>query len=739
MKIGIITITDGTNYGNKLQNYALLKTLESLHENAEVVTMNNYSLAGMNRFGRFKHSVKMFFTDRKKFDCEKRKYKVFKQYNEDYLKFSSEIVSNEMLSKADDYDLFVCGSDQIWNPFYVPNIELTTAYNAHKNAEKISYAASMGVESVPNDRYDEFCRCINALDYIAVRENAAAEYLSREIGRKIEVVVDPTLLLYRDDWEKFEVEPARCPKKYVLTYFLTRPNDEIVRGIQKYAIENSFDIVNLNDSSQPDWYTISPNEFLYMIHHSEFFFTDSFHGTVFSLIFHKDFFTFPRYGSNNDGKQKQGSRVKTLLSIAGKTERFIEKDSLPKISIIDYSEVDERIETERKKSLEYLRKATEKKTNFVELAEDECVGCGACAEVCPTEAIRMVEIDGFYYSHISKELCINCGKCKRICPQYNIDSASLKNSIKHKAYALENANDDIRMKSSSGGVFFELASFFIEKGGVVFSPCFDENFKLAHREISSSIDLSKALGSKYIQSEAWQSYPKVKKYLEKGIKVLFTGTPCQITALKAYLGKEYENLYTQDLVCHGVSSKKYFDAYRDYLKKKYNRKIINFYYRNKDNGWDPYSIKVIFEDGSEIVEICRENVYFSLFLRNYILRLSCYENCVGRKEERKSDITLADFWGINKHDNTGTSMVITHSEKGEEMLASIRNKMRRFETVPFEEAIKSNSSYNHGISKPLDKDFFDKETKINFEYLSRKYVDVNIIKKINRKIQRIVK
>lgn len=737
MKIGILTLTAGTNYGGKLQNYALRTKLQEIVPSAEVVTINNDTCGGDTSFSRHKHNLKVFITNRKLYFNQKKKQRVFDIYNSDYLNYTTTVIDNSNIKNVKDIDCYVCGSDQVWNPNYVPNVEINTAYNAPKGVKRISYAASIGVENIPESRKNEYIKTIGTMDAVSVRENEAAKLIKQLLDKDVNVVLDPTLLLNDNQWAEFERAPKDCPSKYVLTYFLTKQSREIEEYVEKYARDRGMQLIKLNDLSQEKWFSISPNEFIYMIHHCDYFFTDSFHGTVFSLVFEKNFYTFSRRLINNT--QKQGSRIRTLLGGVGLLDRFYEDGNLPIPEDACYENVKEKLAARRKDSEQYLRNALKDNSKSIDVPMEECVGCGACAAACPRQAIKMTEIDGFEYPIISNEICINCGICSKVCNVTKTEPFYNEDIFDKKAYCLENNNDDIRSRSSSGGVFCELAKAILEDDGVVYSPIFDENFDLHHCEIDkSNISLlDKAMGSKYIQSEAWRAYPEVKKALLANKKVLFTGTPCQITALKLYLGDEYSNLYTQDLICHGVSSKKYFKNYLSFLNERYASEVKEFYYRNKENGWDPFSIKVCFENGKTLTETIRKSKYFTLFLRNYILRPSCYSNCKSRKEDRRSDITLADFWGIKKHDNKGSSLVIVHSKKGEELLSSVKANMQRFEDVDFNTAIGLNGSYNTDVRMPLDKAKFDKEKTTDFDYLYSKYINVSVYKKIIRKINRL--
>lgn len=371
----------------------------------------------------------------------------------------------------------------------------------------------------------------------------------------------------------------------------------------------------------------------------------------------------------------------------------------------------------------------------------KCCGCHACYNICPKGAIKMKQDEkGFEYPVIYKEKCINCGLCEKVCPIIN--NKQIKNEP--KAYACYNKNLAIRIQSSSGGIFTLLAEEILSKGGVVFGASFNKTFEVEHIMVEKIEELEKLRGSKYTQSKIGETYKKAKEILEEGRYVLFTGTPCQIEGLKSYLRKEYDKLYTQDIICHGVPSIKVMKKYNNYLEKINNSNIEEIKHRTKINGWKEFSVFIKFKNNKQVNSDHNKDLYMQAFLKNTILRDSCY-NCSFKKLNRISDITLADFWGIQNimpelDDNKGTSLVIVNSKKGQELFENIKEKII-FKNVDIQEAIKYNMSMIE--SAKMDKNrkkFFENLDKLDFDKLVKKYTyQPSIFKKIEFKIKGVIK
>lgn len=372
--------------------------------------------------------------------------------------------------------------------------------------------------------------------------------------------------------------------------------------------------------------------------------------------------------------------------------------------------------------------------------KEKCSGCHACYSVCPTKAIKMVEDEkGFKYPVVDQSKCVNCRLCEKVCPIIN---KKIVNN-EPKAYSCYNKNDDIRSKSSSGGIFTLLASKILEKNGVVFGASFTNEFMVEHIYVEKEEELYKLRGSKYLQSIIGDSYKQVKKFLEEGRYVLFTGTPCQVEGLMAYLNKKYEKLFTQDIICHGVPSPKVWKRYLEYRKIEDAEEPLEINFRNKDNGWKNYNLKFRYKE-HEYKNNQSMDKYMQAFLKNVSLRESCY-NCSFKKINRLSDITLADLWGIEKinpemFDDKGTSLVIVNSEKGKELFKEIQNEVVK-EEINLNEAIKYNPSMITS-SKP-DKnreEFFENLEKMDFNELVNKYTEKpNFVSKCISKGKKIVK
>ena len=378
------------------------------------------------------------------------------------------------------------------------------------------------------------------------------------------------------------------------------------------------------------------------------------------------------------------------------------------------------------------------------ISRDLCCGCAACYDSCAIGAIVFNEEDcGFLYPAVNKELCISCGKCLSACGAY-FDGVSKDKSIL-KVYAAQNTENTTLKNSSSGGVFSAAANYILDAKGVVCGAGFDDDLTLKHIVIDDRSALPKLMGSKYIQSNTRGIYKTVKKHLNNGVLTMFVGTPCQVRALKMFLKKDYDNLIAVDIICHGVPSQGFFDKYKQYLSKKHRRNVREVYFRDKIRGWKGFCVKIVFDDGNEIYENMDDNLYMRLFLNNFSIRNSCY-NCRANNYRSESDITLGDFWNIERRneefaDNRGTSAVIVNSLKGAEFFENIKKRLRYCEDS-LDYLVKNNHVLECSVSVPTKKESFIRNymneniDKLDDFCLCESYLD-RIKKRVKRVIRRI--
>lgn len=354
----------------------------------------------------------------------------------------------------------------------------------------------------------------------------------------------------------------------------------------------------------------------------------------------------------------------------------------------------------------------------------ECTGCYACCNVCPAKCIDMLaDREGFFYPRADAARCINCGFCQSVCPV--MQKTEPANTL--CAYAAYNKNDAVRSESSSGGLFSLIAEVILQKGGVVFGAGFDSRFQVKHGCIETVEELNRFRGSKYVQSRIGGTFQQAKAFLEQGRWVLFSGTPCQIAGLKSYLKKDYARLYCQDIVCHGVPSPGVWQKYLDYRRARAGSVISEINFRKKTPGWTRYSVSFTFKNRTEYICGHQEDPMMKVFLSNLCLRPSCY-HCKFKGENRLSDITLADFWGIRNilpgmDDDKGISLVLIHSRKGRELFESIKNNIA-YQPVEISAALKNNPAAFFSVQPHKKRSrFFKNLNRYDFERLVKKYGD----------------
>lgn len=348
--------------------------------------------------------------------------------------------------------------------------------------------------------------------------------------------------------------------------------------------------------------------------------------------------------------------------------------------------------------------------------KSKCCGCSSCVQRCPNQCISMKEDEqGFLYPIIDTLTCIDCSLCEKVCPMLNPSLAKEPLQV----FAAKNKNEEQRLRSSSGGMFILLAQHIIKQGGVAFGARFDQKWEVEHCYAETIEELEPLMRSKYVQSNIGNTYKEAEQFLKQGRSVIFVGSSCQIAGLKRFLRKEYDNLLAIDFICHGVPSPGVWRKYLEEIKSSKSYSVITgINFREKQNGgygWKKFGFvvrsKSPFKGESGIFN---ENIFMRGFLSNLYLRPSCYK-CTAKNGTSGSDLTIADFWGIQKYypefdDDKGVSLVFVHTNKGESILKILKDKIDILESN-MSEAIESNPSYFKSVSVPEKYTLFWKEYK----------------------------
>jgi coenzyme F420-reducing hydrogenase beta subunit len=363
------------------------------------------------------------------------------------------------------------------------------------------------------------------------------------------------------------------------------------------------------------------------------------------------------------------------------------------------------------------------------IGEDRCTGCYACYSACPVHAIIMdLNEEGFLVPFVNHDACRNCGLCQEYCPIMSSLSKDCSNPL---FFAGWSKNEKIRLQSSSGGVFSEIAKSIIASGGVVFGAAFDQSFILRHFSVEREEELGILRGSKYVQSHIDNAYQEAISIAMEDKPILFCGTPCQIAALNRFLDRthvheKHKEFYLCDFVCHGVPSELVFRAYLDSLTQLRNSDIMELSFRDKRISWDNYGSRVSFKDGSEYFKIHRNDSFMIGYLKNLYLRPICYE-CPFAKIPRTADITIGDFWGIPKqlHSPLGVSVVAMNNSRGNRLFSKLTGVYKV--PVSIEDASRHNPRLINGhLEKPSHRaDFFNLFRSSGYKKASDKYLENN--------------
>lgn len=768
-KVGLVTCYFKKNYGSKLQAYALQKILEDNHipcEHIDIKCLKDFKKGKKKFYLSQIFNVKFIFSKMGMLLLKiKRKFikndlsrnlnirdEKFNQFNENF-KFSKKYVSYSQINEEckERYTDVIVGSDQLWLPVNVV-ANYYTLNCVPNDVNKISYSTSLGISYIPNKYEELYGSFLPRINHLSVREDKAVDIIKTKFNLDAKCVCDPTMLLSKDDWCKNIGSTKKYSEKYIFCYFLGK-NIEHRKFVERLAKEKQLKIVSINHCDEyvkysdkfADYipYDIGPFEWINLISNSEYVCTDSFHGTVFSIIFNKKFFTFSRYSDKQ--KVSTNSRIVSLLGKFNLLDRHLYgNEDISKIdNVIDYESINVKLIEYRAESKKFLLDSIQYKAKKIvtvgDLQKFDCCGCSACEEKCPTKAISMKEDDeGFLYPIIDNEKCVNCGLCARVCRSINPVKEEKKEQF---GYIVQHKDEKILKESTSGGAFTAFATQIIKEGGVVFGAILD-NKRVYHAAVDNINDLSKFRSSKYAQSDINHSFVFVEKYLNEDRKVLFSGTACQIEGLLSYLSKEYDNLYLVDVVCRAVPSPLVLRKYLEYNESKYgenlkirfrDKTLYGYNYSNlslkKDN-------KILYHKGSE------EDYYLRLFLKGFCNRPTC-ASCKYKKRYRESDITIWDCFDVVRFDknfdnNKGCTKVLIHSNKGKSLFNDASNDLFFKYITPeylIEDSLELTKSTPDNI---LRNDFMKEVLLVDFKTVANKYLGSSVKPKMICAIKKIL-
>lgn len=761
-KIGIMTYYAVQNFGAALQAFALQQNVERLGASAEFLRFfdkHNESIGGT------KNSVLSLLLHNKQLQKNlfhfARYIRVkrntipntvgFKHFQEKYLQSSVEPYYNfDDLRQANErYDGFISGSDMVWTP-----IGQDLAAYFLQFADKVkrySYAPSMtGCQSFTKSDVIAITEYLMGMNGISCREKEGVDFVKQLTECDATLVIDPTLLFSKEQWRKeLSITTKRPKKPYILCYNFGGLPPKIESEIYHIAKECNMDVRYIplshkesnSELKQGHRGPYGPREFVELFLNASFCVTNTYHGFLFSLISENPFVVIHREKGN--AWKANETRISNLMDILGISDRYIDLDTkvCETYLTLDYAKINERVKSMRADSLFYLKSVIEtvkqnmhngrektKINNVRDLTIKQCTGCGLCTKVCPFGAISMVQdSEGFIVSHVDNEKCKECGKCAKSCP--SINPLELRYPLATKLCL---SKDKMIDNSASGGLFMTIAKYIIEqKHGVVYGVVFDDKFNCIHSEAKTIEQLLPMQNSKYIQSVVGDSYSKVKQNLDEGKYVLFTGTPCQIAALKAFLRKDYVTLLTMDVVCHGVPNQKYWKYYLE-NNKIGNSKTYKFRNRANKRTWNPASrvpqrgtleATIVASWGVKYIP-AQQDAFYGPFVRCESYRMSCYY-CQYARKERVSDITMGDCDSDRLYPNffpyESKSIALVNTEKGQELWNAVKDLFDSAE-LDYAKEVEQNTCLGHPSVMPQARKCIYKDLKnLSWNEFVRKY------------------
>lgn len=613
---------------------------------------------------------------------------------------------HEMSAHNDVCEKFLLGSDQMWR------YELSRPYQfsyffdfANDDSTKIAYGASFGSApyTAPEDYRARAKECLERFDGISVRDEVSRKILEEDFGITAKTVMDPVFLCPIDKYNALTdtVKDFSVPNEYIFAYVLD-PTPDIGQSLCRIAEEQNIKIVvafdelgdkqelknalQLTSDKVIGMGDLTAAEWLYLFKNARFVLTNSFHGTCFSIIYQKPFVALIN-------AERGAERFSFLLSQFGLTEHlsttsaemYQKFNSFGIDYSVDYTKAYETAAPHIRFSKSWLQL---KLGSSGICGKNNCVGCGACVSTCPKQCISLKPDDhGFYRAVIDQQACINCEMCKKVCPV--LSPSQNQNTEQPRLYEFIAADDSTVTNSSSGGAFSVFATEVLNQKGIVVGAAWRDDFSVAHTIIEHEEDLWKIQKSKYLQSYIGDIFKEVKNHLQTKRLVLFAGCPCQIAGLKSYLKKDYKNLILIDILCASAPSAMFFQKYLD---DEYHGNIKKYTFRYKDENqtWNCFTTRADLSDGSSIIKKTRpEDTYQRAFHSHTMTPFHC-QHCKFQGRHRHGDISLGDFWGIEKKEpnlNTkqGVSALIVNSDKGANFLKSVPSKrIKLLKQVPLD-------------------------------------------------------
>ena len=696
MKIGIMTFHWAANHGALLQTYALQKALADLFPGSEISIVDykpaQFDMTLKRLLGS--RRIKIFFNNLREIKVEKQLAPFRNRFSRTYRYYSTE----QLMRRPPNCDVFIAGSDQIWNESYTMNGEgkLTPAYYLPFNsgAKHISYAASFGTTQLKPQVQNYILPYLQKLDGVSVREKSGQEILDK-MGIPSEIVCDPSALICEADY--LDLAKPAFPGEYVAKYFLRNQSRCAQNAIRHFRSEGS----KVHDVS-----LLPMEQWLGGIGDAKFLLTNSFHGMMVALKMHVPFAVFLTEGILSG----MNDRFYTILEVLGLTNRIVTTDN-PIHEIenqpICWEQVDRLMEAYAANSVAFLKKncvAPRSTGPITHYRNAQCCGCSACEQICPKQCIQMVrDTEGFLYPNVNADLCIHCGRCIKVCPVKN-NPIHLTGMPIEQTFVANAKSAEVVNQSSSGGVFSVLAQHVLDKQGVVFSVVMSKDCKQAvYAKAETVSQLAAMRGSKYVQSYKNDVFSQVKLCLEAGKYVLFCGTPCDVNGLYNYLqhvNTSMDNLVLVDFICHGVPSPLVWERYVELREKKMGANAEKVQFRNKQYGWKNFAMSIEFSNGRQYLADKETDPYLKGFLSDLYLRPSCHE-CAAKGDARVSDITIGDAWGAENYssliDLKGTSLIFVNTQRGEALFTDVQEELLYATMIDRNCALKYNKAYTRSV------------------------------------------